>query len=587
MAGGLRNLVVDISFRLNRAQLARAENRIRSAGIGLGRLGIAMTVGVTLPILRLGQGFVTAASELEVLDKTLGAFLGNAEKAIAFRKELFEFAKESPLLTVREIGQQAQRLLGIGIAAREVIPVLKTLGTIAGVTRAPLNRIVKAFVDVRQQGVLQGQEVRQFAQNSIGIIQLLSKSLGKSIKEVTELQTAQKISFVQVRQALELMGGPGSRAAKAIEAIAVSTLGRFRKLQDSFFIFQASIGKLLLPIVNSLIDTGNELMETLDNMSIRAKRFSLVVLGVTAAAGPFLLFLKLARFLFNQIAKRVLFAIAVLSLFIDDLIVWQQNGKSVLGRVLGDYDEFMQKAKMVWGTLSDFFRKDLPNAFKEAVDIMKREWDLFNKVLDESGTKDFFRDMWDLSVDIFSDNIDFLMFKLGIFTEALGLVLAGNFKRAGAILGRTGVSKEEFLKARATKEGLAGLFKKRDATKAGDEKITSDAFKRPLTTLFNLVFNQEALNIFAQANREAVQFFKDFGKFITGEGAEKLRAGGKGLQERALNVNFGDVNIKIDTKNADTKQVMDMIVPAVKDGILGAAREVSTNNQQLEVVGAK
>jgi len=82
---GLRNLTIHIGFKLDESQLQRAEQRIKKATISLAAAGAAMTAFVTIPILRLGKGFVGAASEIEKLDATLQAYTETAEEASQYR----------------------------------------------------------------------------------------------------------------------------------------------------------------------------------------------------------------------------------------------------------------------------------------------------------------------------------------------------------------------------------------------------------------------------------------------------------------------------------------------------------------------
>lgn len=346
----VRELVTRLSFAVNTASLLAAEKRVGMSAARIGKLGLGLTTFVTLPMTLFGKSMIEAANEVEVLEKSLVAFLGTAEKAKAFKGSIFDFARESPLLTVQEIGKQSTRLLGIGFDPEKVIPTLRTLGTIASVTQRPLQRLVKAYVDVRQTGKLQGQEIRQFAQNSVGILNLLSKSMGRPIKEIDALQKAGKISFAQVHEALEYFGGKGSKNFAVIAAIAKTTTGRLLKLSDTFYLFRAELGRKLLPVINKLITGAEIIISRLRMAHNDTKRFILVLGLVTAALGPLALLVSfIGAGAFLVFAKFLIFA-TLLALVIEDIYVGLTGGHSITGKIIKRLEPFLKwlKPELIW-----------------------------------------------------------------------------------------------------------------------------------------------------------------------------------------------------------------------------------------------
>ena len=90
----VRELINVIGFKINEAQLRRAEQRVQKMKVNMMSVGRAMTVFVSTPIALMAKSMMDAAQDVEVLDASLVAFLGTAEKASKFRGSIFKFAQE-------------------------------------------------------------------------------------------------------------------------------------------------------------------------------------------------------------------------------------------------------------------------------------------------------------------------------------------------------------------------------------------------------------------------------------------------------------------------------------------------------------
>lgn len=360
----VRELITRLSFRVNESQLRRAENRIQRASRAFSNIGRNMTLFVTAPLALVTKGLIGAAAEVEILDRSFEALTGSAEKAKQLRKELFQLAVESPLLKVQEIGQVAKRLLAFQVPLKEVVETTQVLGNIAAAVQVPIGRLAKAYGDVISKGRLQAFETRQFGEAGVGLVKILQDELGKNSAQIEQMISDRKISAEVVTRALRKFAGDGSRLAKLQEEAAKSTRGQFLKLQDRIFLVQKAFGDKLLPTVKRVLMALNRFTGVLENLNSNWKRFILITGGVVAAIGPVLLMLLALKFILSPLFIAIGLISGAIAVLVDDFLVWRKKGNSVLGLILGDYDEFKIRVKEIFTDIVDTVEESVRRIIK-------------------------------------------------------------------------------------------------------------------------------------------------------------------------------------------------------------------------------
>jgi len=154
------------------------------------------------------KGALSAGGAMEQVNIAFTTMLGSAEAAAALQKDLIEFAKKTPF-ELKGIFKSTKQLLAYGIAQEEIIPTMKMLGNIAAGVCVPVERLVLVFGQIKTMGRLLGQDLNQFAQSGVPLLDALSKSLGVSKQEVMKLKEEGKISFDDVKTALESLTKEG------------------------------------------------------------------------------------------------------------------------------------------------------------------------------------------------------------------------------------------------------------------------------------------------------------------------------------------------------------------------------------------
>jgi phage tail tape-measure protein len=187
VSGNVGSLVVDLIARTSGflGPMRGAGSEIRNLGASVDALGgrissvvmqIASMAGAVGGIASVGWG-VKLAADTEQATIGFTTLLGSAETAKKMMGELETFAASTPF-QFPELAASARKMLALGFAADEVMPVLTTLGDAAsglGGGAELLDRITVALGQMRTKGVVSGEEMRQLAEAGIPAWKLLNR----------------------------------------------------------------------------------------------------------------------------------------------------------------------------------------------------------------------------------------------------------------------------------------------------------------------------------------------------------------------------------------------------------------------------
>lgn len=238
-------------------------------------------------IREVTTGASAMAAQFEQTNIAFETFLGSAQRAGQLVGELREFAKFTPFTTSQTF-RAGRQLLAFGVPADELLGTLRTLGDIsAGVGTERLGQIILAYGQVRAQTKLAGQELRQFTEAGIPLLDELAAVLGKTPAEIKRLVFEGRIGFPLVRQALMNLTSEGGRFFNLMEKQSQTFSGRLSTLAGNWELVQERIGKSinqrLRPFVNAAIDVTGRWTEATEKGSEEIRRQAIVARGLFAA----------------------------------------------------------------------------------------------------------------------------------------------------------------------------------------------------------------------------------------------------------------------------------------------------------------
>lgn len=213
----------------------KAGKLTKSVGSGLvSAFGMAIEKGKQLAIGLgvIATGFATwgiaSAKTAEMSMIAFEGLLGSADKAKALLGDLVKFAKVTPF-NLENVKKYAENLIAAQIPQEQIVETLRMLGNVSRGVPAKMDLISLAFTQVRTAGKLTGAELRQFSENGVPLLDLLSKKFNKTGEEIRKMIKENKISFQDVNDVMMEY----SRTHDLMAEGAKSFTGRLSNLQDT------------------------------------------------------------------------------------------------------------------------------------------------------------------------------------------------------------------------------------------------------------------------------------------------------------------------------------------------------------------
>lgn len=231
-------------------------------------------VAVTNVFGFLGNALLGFNSRLEQANIAFETLLGNAENAGNFIERMLRFAEVTPF-EFTGLVDAVQRLIALGFAADEALPILRRVGDAVaalGGTTEHIDRITLALGQMRTAGRVNAQDMRQLTEANIPAWQFLAEAIGKSVQETRDLAERGLIPAdvaiqsildgmarwegMMARQARTAQGAFSTIRDAALETISSAVDPLFRALSEGtvaiadFFI--GGGGRYVIPVIHAI-----------------------------------------------------------------------------------------------------------------------------------------------------------------------------------------------------------------------------------------------------------------------------------------------------------------------------------------------
>lgn len=362
----LREFITLLTFRSDDRDLTALDLKIKQANATLGKFAKVASLTLTPAITGVGVASVMAAAQFEQLDMAFGVMLQDGDKGSKLLKDLFDFAAKTPF-EIEEIGPVAKQMLAMGSTSESLLDDLKMLGDTAAGLGVPIWRLALNFGQMRAQGKLTGRELRDFAVAGVPLLDELAKATGKSKSEVQAMVSAGQVSFDMVRDVFKKMTSEGGRFANMMDKQSKTLGGLWSNFLDNLFQARIRLGQVIVEnlklheVVKGVNEVMGRLVDWFTKLNPNAQRIIIIVAGLAAALPPLIVGLQAAAVAakmlglgFWSTAMPLLFLIGLLTLFIDDFMVWKEGGDSILGAVLGSFEDWSAAAKDIFGGFADW-----------------------------------------------------------------------------------------------------------------------------------------------------------------------------------------------------------------------------------------
>ena len=257
----LQNRIKVLQERLQQAQIrtAIAQERYRKAVEGTGRAYkstegyISRLIQRTLvlfgirQVVRFAERLREVTAEFELQRVSLGAIIQDTEKANALFSQIKTFAVQSPF-EIKDLVGYVKQLSAYRIETDKLFDTTKRLADVSAGLGTDMSRLILAYGQVRAASVLRGQEVRQFTEAGIPLIELLAEKFTAlrgemvSTSEVFDLISQRAVSFQMVAEIFEDMTNAGGMFYNMQEKQAQTLAGQWSNLKDSLSIMYDEMG---------------------------------------------------------------------------------------------------------------------------------------------------------------------------------------------------------------------------------------------------------------------------------------------------------------------------------------------------------
>lgn len=230
--------------------------------VGASQAFAAGLLGVGAAIGGLGYKMLQSAADAEQTKIAFTTMLGSVEKATEFTKELTKFAASTPF-ELKGLETASKQLLAYGFEQKQVLPNLKALGDIAaGVGMDKLPQLILAFGQVKAATRLTGNELRQFTEAGVPMLDQLATMMNKPVAEIQKMVETGQIGFPLVQQALQGLTGEGGRFNDLMNKQAQSLGGMVSNLSDAWEAFLRNEGAVFIDFAKQLVGALTVFIQT-------------------------------------------------------------------------------------------------------------------------------------------------------------------------------------------------------------------------------------------------------------------------------------------------------------------------------------
>lgn len=211
----------------------------------LGILGGGLA-GIVHQVFQTRSYFQDAASSMKT-------FLGDADKAAKFTKELQDYAFYN-MFEFQDLVGVSKQLIAYGTTdTKEIIKVTDQLSNIATGTGANINEMVYIYNKIKAQGKLQGDELNQLASRGLVVKDVL--------KEMGETVNGNNVTFEQFQKVLTHVTSEGGMFHDLMKDQLNNLSASAAQLSDNMTNLWNTVGETLEPVMKEAIDLAGFLIE--------------------------------------------------------------------------------------------------------------------------------------------------------------------------------------------------------------------------------------------------------------------------------------------------------------------------------------
>ena len=219
----------------------------------------------------------TVRGEFQQFEIAFETMLGSGQKAKGMISDLANLAATTPF-DMKGVVNGAKQLLAYGFAANEITDTMRRLGDVSAGLGLNLQDLTWLYGTTMVQGRLFTRDLMQFTGRGIPLTEELAKLFGVTKDKVSELVTAGKVGFPEVKKAIESLTNEGGKFGGLMEKQSHSITGQISNIQDTIEMAINDLGTQTEGLMNDALDITSKVID-------HWKEIGEVILAAASAIG--------------------------------------------------------------------------------------------------------------------------------------------------------------------------------------------------------------------------------------------------------------------------------------------------------------
>lgn len=219
----------------------------------------------------------TVRGEFQQFEIAFETMLGSGQKAKGMISDIANLAATTPF-DMKGVVNGAKQLLAYGFAANEITDTMRRLGDVSAGLGLNLQDLTWLYGTTMVQGRLFTRDLMQFTGRGIPLTEELAKQFGVTKDKVSELVTAGKVGFPEVKKAIESLTNEGGKFGGLMEKQSHSITGQISNIQDSIEMAINDLGTQTEGLMNDALDITSKVID-------HWKEIGEVILAAASAIG--------------------------------------------------------------------------------------------------------------------------------------------------------------------------------------------------------------------------------------------------------------------------------------------------------------
>lgn len=212
---------------------------------------LATILGTTFSVYAIGafvKKLAEVRGEFELQQVALRAITRDTEAADKIFSQVKTLSVKSPF-TFMELLRDTKQLAAFSVETDKLFGTLTRLADVSAGLGVDMNRIILAYGQVRAATVLRGQELRQFTEAGIPIIDMLANKFSKlentvvSAGDVFKRISEKMVSFKDVDEIFTQLTSSGGMFFEMQKKQSETLAGKLANLKDAYMIMLNSMGQ--------------------------------------------------------------------------------------------------------------------------------------------------------------------------------------------------------------------------------------------------------------------------------------------------------------------------------------------------------